>query len=383
MLGNTKSFYAFQIFGGLETGLAMPIFVLFFQSKGLGLAEFMVLMSIFNLSVFLFEIPSGAFADLAGRKLSLILGAIAMAISTFGIIALDSPLLLIAFFVIWGMGEALISGADSALLYDSLENRETFARIFGRANTGRLSATVIGTIVCGTIIDWIGLVAPIWGAFWASLICIGIAFTFHENTRSQHARKSIRAQISDTVSVFSKNSHLLIITLLGVVFHRACGLIERPLSQPLLLQNSFSESAIGYAHSGFFLLAALGSFWVFHLVKHGDMWAFGSTGILMGLSLAILSYGHGYFIVCALAGVFLVRGITFPTIQHSLNQHIPSDQRATGLSIAKMGSNLSGVILGPMVGFVADQYSVVTGAQVLLWLFVTSLIGLLWNFRKR
>ncbi|MFT5369509.1 MAG: MFS family permease [Candidatus Latescibacterota bacterium] len=379
---NTPQFYAFQVLSGLEIGFAMPIFVLFFLSKGLGLTEFMGMMSIFNLSVFLLEVPSGALADNIGKKTSVILGMVCMALATLGMIELNGFVALAACFVIWGLGEALISGADSALLYDSLENKEAFAQIFGRANTARLSATVFGTLACGASIDYIGLVAPMWGAFAASLIGIVIALTFHEPIGKTSEKKHIGAQIRESISIFSNNHHLLIIALLGVVFHRVCGLVERPLSQPLLLQNGFSEATIGYMHSGFFLVAALGSFWVFRLVKKGDMWAFGSSGALMVLSLAVLSYAGGNAVVYALAGVFLVRGVTFPTVQHSLNQQIPSEQRATCLSIAKMGSNLSGVILGPLLGYIADEYSIGISVAVLQWSFTLFLLILLWNLRK-
>ena len=380
---NTPQFYAFQILGGLETGFAMPIFVLFFQSKGLNLAEFMALMSIFNLSVFLFEVPSGALADLVGRKTSVILGATGMTLATFGMILFTGFWGLLIFFALWGLAEALISGADSALLYDSLENQDTFARIFGRANTARLSSTVVGTLACGASIDQIGLDAPMWGAFIASAISIVAALTFHEPIRKKNKKRRLGTQIRDSISIFSDNRPLLVIALLGMMFHRVCGLVERPLSQPLLLQNGFSESIIGYMHSAFFLAAALGSLWAFFLAKKGDFWAFSGAGGLAILSLIILGHAEGHLVVYALAGVFAVRGITFPIVQHSLNRHISSDQRATCLSIAKMGSNFTGVVLGPLFGYIADGYSVGISVQVLQWLFTICLLALVWELRRQ
>jgi len=54
----------------------MPIIVLFFQENGLSMKEVFLLQSIFSIGIILFEIPSGYFSDVIGRKKTIILGCI-------------------------------------------------------------------------------------------------------------------------------------------------------------------------------------------------------------------------------------------------------------------------------------------------------------------
>jgi len=56
--------------------LIMPIVVLFFQDNGLSMTQIFLLNSIFSISIVLFEIPSGYFSDVMGRKKCLIIATI-------------------------------------------------------------------------------------------------------------------------------------------------------------------------------------------------------------------------------------------------------------------------------------------------------------------
>ena len=56
--------------------ILMPIIVLFFEKHGLSLTQIMILQATYSFTVALFEIPSGFFADIYGRRLSLFFGSI-------------------------------------------------------------------------------------------------------------------------------------------------------------------------------------------------------------------------------------------------------------------------------------------------------------------
>ena len=55
--------------------ILMPIIVLFFEKHGLSLTQIMILQATYSFTVALFEIPSGFFADIYGRRLSLFFGS--------------------------------------------------------------------------------------------------------------------------------------------------------------------------------------------------------------------------------------------------------------------------------------------------------------------
>ena len=93
----------------------MPIIVLFFYENGLNQTEIMILQSIFSIGVVIFEIPSGYFSDVIGRKRTMVIGSVISTIA-FGIYAFSSGFwgFLVAELIL-GLGASFISGTDSAM----------------------------------------------------------------------------------------------------------------------------------------------------------------------------------------------------------------------------------------------------------------------------
>ena len=100
--------------------LIMPIITVFYTTHGLSLHEIFLIQAIFSISVVLFEVPTGYFADVMWRRKSiivwLILGALGMGVYClatwfYGFLLAEITL---------GLGSSFLSGADTALLYDTL-----------------------------------------------------------------------------------------------------------------------------------------------------------------------------------------------------------------------------------------------------------------------
>jgi MFS family permease len=103
--------------------LYMPIVVPFYVSNGLTMKDIMVLQAIYSIAIVILEIPSGYLADVIGRRKTLILGAV---FGTIGFATYSFSYGFLGFLiaeVILGIGQSCISGADSAMLYDSLLER--------------------------------------------------------------------------------------------------------------------------------------------------------------------------------------------------------------------------------------------------------------------
>ena len=132
--------------------LAMPIIVLFYQENGLSIAQIMILQAFASLIIVGIEIPSGYFADHIGRKHSILVGCILGFLGTL-IYALSFNFwgfLFAELFVSFGMG--FISGADSALLYDSLaeiKKTEHYKAIQGKLSAFSNFSEGIASIIGG------------------------------------------------------------------------------------------------------------------------------------------------------------------------------------------------------------------------------------------
>ena len=148
---NITYYYWSKFFTGFR--FFVPIWILF-GLKFMGLSPQANLEAIAFFMGTIMELPSGALADLIGRKASIIIGWFITATSHILLgLSLNS-----FFYVLWsllgGFGGAFISGADTALIYDSLkqENKESeFAVIQSKAMVLYRIGIIVATFTGGFI----------------------------------------------------------------------------------------------------------------------------------------------------------------------------------------------------------------------------------------
>lgn len=122
---NVRYFIAFRIF--FNSRFYYPVFTILFLDFGLSLEQFALLNVIWAITIVFLEVPSGAFADVIGRRNLLIFagGIMVIEIALISFVPLGNINLLLTVFVInrilSGTAEAAASGADEALAYDSLK----------------------------------------------------------------------------------------------------------------------------------------------------------------------------------------------------------------------------------------------------------------------
>ena len=101
--------------------IILPIIAIYWQDQGLSIRDIFVLQVIFSVAIVFLEVPSGYFADIFGRKGSLLLSTI-MATLGFYFYFLATGFWGFAFAEIFlAFASAFLSGADSAFLYDTLQ----------------------------------------------------------------------------------------------------------------------------------------------------------------------------------------------------------------------------------------------------------------------
>ncbi len=110
-----------------------PVLAVLFTDLGLRLEQYLLLNAVWAAAIFLFEVPSGALADTIGRKRLLMFSAVLMVLemSVLLFAPKDGGILLFALCLLnrflSGTSEAAASGADEAIVYESLpeKNRES------------------------------------------------------------------------------------------------------------------------------------------------------------------------------------------------------------------------------------------------------------------
>ena len=163
----------------------MPIVVPFYESNGLSMKDIMILQAAYSVAIVVLEIPSGYLADVIGRKKTLIIGAV------FGILGFTTYSLSFGFVgfliaeIILGIGQSCVSGADSAMLYDSLLDagkEKTYTRYEGRITSlGNVAEAVAG--ILGGLLAGITIRVPYIAQTFVAFIALPAALTLTEPVR--------------------------------------------------------------------------------------------------------------------------------------------------------------------------------------------------------
>ena len=345
----------------------LPVVVLFWQDLGLTMLEIMLLQSIFSIAMVLLEFPSGLFADMFGRKLTLTLAALSNLIGIVlycfaeGFYSLLAAELFIAGFI------AMQSGADSAFLFDWLksDNREDeFPRIFG-------NLIFYSTLVAGAAQIFGGFIAAVDLRFtiYACVPFVFVAFVAatqleeppnHANSTNDTARftTDLQEQLKSVYFSIKRDDILLwVLVYAGIIF--SFNLAGLWLYQPYFDVAGIDIIYFGIVFASFQVVSAYAGKY-YYVVKA----RFQTSTIL--LALILLTCGAsillGYFVfLFSFTLIYLhqvVRGFYKISFNDIVNQRVDSRVRASVLSVQSLGGRLLGALLMPVLGWYADVYTI-------------------------
>jgi MFS family permease len=155
---NRKRFIAFRVL--FNARFYYPVLAVLFLDLGLSATEYTLINFVWAIVIVFAEVPSGALADRIGRRPLVIAAAACMVLEMLVLLVapLNGGLTLLAFClfnrVLSGIAEAMASGADESLAYDSLaaEGRSSewpkvLADVMRWQSLGMLAAMLIGATV--------------------------------------------------------------------------------------------------------------------------------------------------------------------------------------------------------------------------------------------
>lgn len=338
------------------------VLVPFFTDWGhISLFQVQLLQSWFSVWVFLLEIPTGAVADKIGRKHSLTLGSATIALATllYGSVPSFTVFLLAEF--LFALGYALNSGADQALLYDTLKSagREGESKkILGRADALMLAGMMVAAPIGSVLASTFGLNAPQYFTAIPMLIAAAVAWSIPEpRVHSESESKKYLDIIRYGFSTIRHNPVIRTLAIDSVVVASAAYFVVW-FYQPIMSNLGIPIMYFGLAHAGLLLSEILVSSH-FHLLERiiGEGKAYlRNSAILVTLVFLLAAAFPNPVSLTLLIVIGGGIGYTRATYISSLaNKHIESAHRATTLSSIGMVRRLALVILNPIIGFTATR----------------------------
>lgn len=136
------------------------------------------MLAFWSVTAFLFEVPSGAWADTVSRRGLLVLNGLLMSAGFVVWTVAPSYVGFALGFVLWGVAGSLRSGTFEALLYDELAARgaaRAYARVIGYTRTGSESSAVLAILAATPLYLWGGYELVGWVSVGCAVVHTGLA----------------------------------------------------------------------------------------------------------------------------------------------------------------------------------------------------------------
>lgn len=336
--------------------ILMPIIVLFFEKHGLSLTQIMILQATYSFTVALFEIPSGFFADIYGRRLSLFFGSI---LTFLGYLIFSFYSGFNEFFIaeiLLGIGGSLISGADSALIYDTLlelKKDEDYTKIEGKNyGIGNVSEGLAG--ILGGFLAVSSLELPVYIQTFVLFFSIPLSYSLVEPKSSYKLAKSFKSILLVVKETFFQKNRLK----WYILYSSAMGIGTLSIAwfvQPFLMEIDTPLIYYGIIWASLNIITGITSYYSYIFDK-GKVLIYISLSmlisfILLGFNISI--YGFIFIVL-----IYLMRGIITPNLRNLININSTSERRATVLSLRSFVIRISFALIAPILGFITDVYEI-------------------------
>ncbi|MED1953449.1 MFS transporter [Brevibacillus centrosporus] len=383
----TKLYMLMRFTTALANSTMFTTYAIFYVATlGLSPLELLVVGTVLELTVVLFEGVTGVVADTYSRRLSMIIGMFVLGSGfvlqgVMGSLAGAPPLLpmfgwVLLAQVLFGVGHTFISGADTAWIADEA-GEEQLGSLFMRAKRVSLVATMAG-IGLSVYLSTQGAQLPyfVGGLMYMALGLLLILFMKETGfmPRMREAGSTAWQEMKTTwltgVQVVRAQPILLLI-LIVTLFSGASSEGYDRLREAHLIREIGFPAAIPLSMAVWFgVMAVATAFLGLIAVKLTEKWLdinnerIVMTGMFMLTFLrllAILSFALSPSFWWALAALLLIgviEAISSPLYDTWLNMNIPSNVRATVLSMLSQSNALGQTAGGPAVGWVGSRISV-------------------------
>ncbi len=382
---NIKKLYAFSF---LQMSLfPMAIITLFWKDRiGLSLAEILLLQGIFAVAMVIMEYPSGYVSDRIGYRKALnyaaLLGVVGWGLYT---VAESFAGVLIAEIAL-GISMSFISGADNALLFESLKGtgeERDYARHQGRMNGGGQIGEACGALFAGLLYATAPLLPfLIQVGVWILILILTRTLVEPPRTITSTAGHLAEARQSTRYALLD-NKRLRYTILLNLVLGLAS------FYPVWLIQPYMQDGGVPVAWFGPVWAVANLSVALFALTSHRLHLKLGDGRMVLLFAVLIIGGFLGLGLVGGLWGFIFyylltcMRGLRGPMLLNHAQQQIPSANRAGILSLQSLCFRLAFVCTGPLIGKLADRFGVQQTFLFLCYAFAVILPPVVWLFLRQ
>lgn len=359
----------------------------------LGLSPFQLVIVgvVLESMTFLGEIPTGMFADLVSRRLSVILGIFLCGIGFLFEVLYPSFTGVLAAQVLWGIGFTFYSGSEAAWITDEI-GTERVSSLFLRATQLSQVLTIIGTFL-GALLASMSVSLPIIiGACLYLFVGVGLSFTMAEDgfqptshTHEQHAWVMLTRPLRDSFRLIRTHSLLWLILVIGTVIGVSLGGFDRLYTPHFVTTIGLPTWAalspvawLGIINGTVSVLSLLGMEIVRRRYRTTDQFVI--MQLLIGLYCGMLAGSFLFALtnsfVIGFAGFCLTqtcRNVSRPLLLLWVNLNSPKQTRATVISTYWQANAFGQIAGSPVLGWIATTTSLRTALSVGTFVYIATI----------
>lgn len=376
-----------------------PFLMLFFIDKGINFIQIGTLYALREISINLLEIPTGVFADILGRRKTMIFSFLGYIISFILFYFSTTYSLLLLAMLVFGFGDAMRTGTHKAMIFDYLKikgwNSQRVA-YYGRTRSWSQIGSAISSLLAASIVIITGnyeivfLISTL--PYLGNLILIWsyppVLDGPIKNNHEIKLAKNVKNYFSDLKISFSIRA--LWVTFLNLASYQGYFKAIKDYLQPIIVLAIAGSYLHGEASADFattsivgiiyFIIYIISSFTSRYASKMVD-WlktpervinitlAFGLlVGVFAG---GLITSENNKWAALIFILIFVVQNIRKPIGSSVIAENVKNEVLATGLSIQSQFDSLLAALCAILMGFLAENFGL---GKALMILGVTLLL---------
>ncbi|MBU0459425.1 MFS transporter [Patescibacteria group bacterium] len=358
-------FYLYYLVFGLST-MIMPFMIIYFVNLGFSFFQIALITSAFGIAMFLFEVPTGAFADSFSRKYSVILGFLITAFAVILIPLMTNFYLLLLMWVLAGIGMTFVSGAEESWVVDNLNkfkrndlHQEFFIKSGSLAAFGAIFAPFVGALLVKTY-----SIKILWFVFGFGFLLNAFLLMIFGQEHYKPKRLKIfeslkQAYTNSKAGLKFTTTHKIVFLIVLAGLFTQLMVIGDNGGQPFLVNLGMAEHQLGYMYS---VMAAIVMVMPFLSRLFVNFKPKNAISIIVFIRMILLFsliflYPPLFFLAAIVfimdAGLFSMKD---PIIQTYFHKFIPKKIRATVVSTKSMFSQLIIAVTALIAGVFLDIF---------------------------
>lgn len=370
------------------TGIITPVLSLTLLDKGASLSNLSILLGLYAFTVIVLELPTGIIADVFGRKKSFCLSVVISILSIFIILFSSGFIHLCAAMTLYGLSRALSSGSFDAMFIDyyiDTYGKDKMHNIATRLSVLEALGMSAGSLSGGFFPQISTTYFTAMGMYDLNLIVriiiastvaiLSFVFIKEDKSYNKEERISLKQHIKNSSMIVSKNSTIICIFI--SVF--ATGFFLSSLEtywQPhfiTLLPSNDSMGLLGIMAFLYFAAATLGSISsnkAIRKFKFDPRKMYLILRILLAVSLILTALQTRIPVfIMTYASIYLLFGMANIPEGVILNSEIPSEVRASVLSLNSLAMQIGGLTGSLSYSILINYISIPD-----IWIFAASVV---------